>query len=196
MLAARQREIEIKQTGTKCTVPNSSMARLMYYLRSVDSLTDFGIPSELKNYDNYNRLSFDQENQVIALAFLLSPDLFVEKGIMINEPRLCGDCNNEFYEISDHRTAIAATREFVIAGKTVHTLSIMAFKMDWIRKNFVDPINYYDRRLRAIADGTVERMRPRQITYSPPSNRSTNNYSSYVSSSSYKKKKGKKCLIC
>lgn len=68
--------------------------------------------------------------------------------------------------------------------------------MDWIRKNFVDPINYYDRRLRAIADGTVERMRPRQITYSPPSNRSTNNYSSYVSSSSYKKKKGKKCLIC
>lgn len=199
MLAARLREIGFRQTVTVCTVPNNNMARLMYYLSSVDSLTDFGIPYELKNYDNYNNLSFDQENQVIALAFLLSPDVFIERGIMINEPRLCGNCNNEFYEISDSRTAVAATREFVIAGKQVRTLKIMAFKMAWIENHFVQPINYYDRRLKAIANGTVERLRPKQITYNRLSTNYNSNYTpprNYVTSSSYKKKKSKKCIIC
>lgn len=218
MIDARQREIEIRQTGREVTIPNASMARLMYYLHSVNVITDFGIPNELTNYNNYNSLSFDQENQVLALAILLNPDVFIEKGIMINSSSLCGNYNNQFYEITDRRTAVAATRQFVIAGKTVHTLKIMAFEMCWMRNYFTDPISYYERRISAIANGTVESMRPRQITYSRPSESSnynrpsesrnynrpseSSNYNPYSYDSSsehhhhHRKHKKKSCLIC
>lgn len=171
MIGARQRQIGIKATGTTVSLPNAPMARLMYYLSTVDGLTDFGIPDNLTNYGSYSYLSFDEENQVLTLAALLSPDLFIDKGIMINEPRLCPDANNEFYEISDVRTAVAITQEFAIAGKQVHTLRIMAFKKIWIETNYVNPISNYVKRIQAIANGNVENYRPRpaprQIQYQP-----------------------------
>lgn len=171
MIGVRQRELGIKDIGRSVTVPDHPMAKLMYYLQSVDVLTDFGIPDHITSYNYYYNLSFDEENAVLGLAILLSPDLFVEKGIMINEPRLCFDSLNKFYEISDTRSAIAATQEFIIAGKTVHTLKIMAFEMPWVQNYYIDPIKAYSRRISAIANGTVENLRPRAITY----NRETNN---------------------
>ena len=203
MHAAKQQVIKIKKTGTICTIPNDNMAHLMYYLRSIDSLTDFGIPSELKNYDNYYNLSFDQENQVIALAFLLSPDFFIEKGIMINQPNLCFDCGNEFYEIYDSRLSFSATHEFVICGKTVRTLSIMAFKMSWIETHYLEPIKCYEKRLLYMSNGRIDELRPRStkddqsndnFSSSNYSISSTSNHS--VSKSNYPKKKSKKCIIC
>lgn len=199
MLVGSQHEIEIEVTGTKCTVPNTHMACLMYYLKSINSLCDFGIPAHLTNYSNHNNLTFDQENAVLCFAVLLDPRIFIEKNIMIYEPRLCGNCQNEFFKISDSRTAVAATRQFVIGGKQVHTLSIMAFKESWLDENYINPMKYYARRVQAIADGSIEDYRPRpkpkpqprQVTYSRPSYSS----SSY-SEESTPKKKSKSCTIC
>ncbi|KAK8835751.1 hypothetical protein M9Y10_040570 [Tritrichomonas musculus] len=176
MIGAKQRQLGIKATGTTVSIPNAPMAKLMYYLNTVDSLTDFGIPSHLKDYSSYSNLSFDEENQVLCLAVLLSPDMFTEKGIMINDPRLCPDANNEFYEISDVRTAVAITQEFIIRGKKVHTLKIMAFKTAWIENNYFYPMMSYKNRLEAISEGNVEDLRPRpkQIEYRYSPSPSTN----------------------
>lgn len=181
----------IRATGTTATIPDNPMARLMYYLKSVDILVDFGIPDDLCDYRNYYNLSFDEENQVLMLATILTPDLFVKKGVMINEPRLCPDANNEFYEISDVQHAIAVTEEFTIAGKQVHTLRIMAFKMAWIENNYINPIKFYLPRIKALANGTADSYRPRAITYNP----NTSYDESSVSEAEHSKKHSKCCLL-
>lgn len=181
----------IRATGTTTTIPDNPMARLMYYLNSVNTLVDFGIPNDLCDYRYYYNLSFDEENQVLMLAGLLSPDLFINKGIMINEPRLCPDANNEFYEISDIQQAIAITEEFTIAGRQVHTLRIMAFKMAWLENNYINPMKSYLPRIRALANGTADSYRPRTITYNSPSSYDDNP----TSDDDYSKKHSKCCLL-
>lgn len=158
---AQQRQINIKNIGNTVYVPDNDMARLMYYLSCVNDLIDFGIPNKLTDYSNYNAITFDDENQILVLAVLLSPDEFVEKGIMIPVKNL-GKSSNEFYRITDSKFAVAATRQFVIGGKKVNTLEVMAFEMRWLERYYTGPISNYHRRLEAIADGNVEKMRPRQ----------------------------------
>lgn len=84
---------------------------------------------------------------------------------MIHEPQLCEPYANQFYEISAMHSAIAITEEFVIGGQHVHTLKIMAFKESWLKYNYIIPIKTYSGRITAIANGTVERLRPRSIVY-------------------------------
>ncbi|KAK8893026.1 hypothetical protein M9Y10_030283 [Tritrichomonas musculus] len=189
MILGGQHEIGIEIIGTNCTVPDSHMACLMYYLRSVNSLCDFGIPNNLTNFDNYNKLSFDQENAVLCFAALLNPKIFIEKNIMIYQPELCGNCKNEFFKISDSRTAVAATREFIIGGKQVHTLRIMAFKESWLENYYINPMKYYSRRLQAIEDGSVDDYKPKPVSYSSSSKSSS-------SRSSTPKKHSRSCIIC
>ena len=160
VLGYNQHQLSIKETGRSCTVPDHPIAKLMYYLNSVDSLVDFGIPSHLKDYENYGETSFDHENAILCFATLLNPTIFIENNIMIHEPSLCGNSSNKFYEISDTRTTIAATREFVIGGRRVQTLNIMAFEVSWLDNNYIKPMKYYSRRLQAIENGTVDDMRP------------------------------------
>lgn len=159
MYSARQRELGIKITGQTAHVPNTPMATLMYYLGCIDSLVDFNIPSKLRDYDNYSQLTYEDENQVLCLAVLLSPDVFIEKSIMINEPRLCGNSQNKFYEITDTQTSVAATREFIIGGKRVRTMKLMAFKKTWIEENYIEPMNSYAKRIKAIAEGKPDKYK-------------------------------------
>ncbi|KAK8837357.1 hypothetical protein M9Y10_036790 [Tritrichomonas musculus] len=190
MITLGQDALNIRATGSTANVPNHPMARLMYYLRTVNSLIDFDIPYDLRDYSNYDSLSFDEENQVLMLSTLLSPDLFIEKGIMINEPRLCPNCNNEFYEISAIQSRVAVTQEFVVGGKRVRTLEIMAFKPIWLESNYIAPIKAYMGRIRALANGTVDQYRPVEITY-----RNTKNNCSVLNDEDYSKHHSKCCLL-
>ena len=57
-----QEEYGVKKTGTTVTIPNNSVAKLMYYLNSVCSLipiNESGNLNKLKNYTNYMSLSRD-----------------------------------------------------------------------------------------------------------------------------------------
>lgn len=128
MITVEGDSIGIKTTGQKADLPDNPIGRLMYYLKTVNGLIDFNIPLSLLKYKKYNLLSFDEENEVLTLAVLLSPDIFIDKGIMIHAPQLCEPYNNQFYEISAMHSAIAITEEFVIGGQRVHTLKIMTFK--------------------------------------------------------------------
>ena len=138
MIAIEGDSIGIQAKGHKANVPDKPMGKLMYYLNAVNNLIDFKIPYSLQNYEKCHLLSFDEENQVLSLAVLLSPNIFIENGIMINEPRLCQNVSNQFYEISAMHSAIAITEEFVIGGQQVHTLQIMAFKKSWLERNYIN----------------------------------------------------------
>ena len=173
IVQANLEQFKIKKYGEPVTVPDNKMAQLMYYLSCVQMVVDFGIPSNLTNYSNYYKLKFEQENAVILFAELLDYRIFTKNKIMINDPDLCFGYSNQFYEISDSRTSVIATREFIIGGQVVHTLKIMAFKKCWIDENYIIPMSFYSARLQAIKNGTVEKFRPKPITYNTPS---YNNY--------------------
>lgn len=170
MIGVQNRVIGIKETGHTVTVPDSPMACIMYYLSCVNSLIDINIPENLRKYHNYQNLSFDEENRVLSLATLLNPALFIANGIMINDPALCQNKSNKFFSITNSRFAFAFSREFVIANKKLHTLKIMAFKSSWLEKYYINPIKTYSTRISAIANGTVERFRPRRLRNTRTSN--------------------------
>lgn len=157
---ARAREIGISEIGETVYVPNNDIAHLMYYLSCVNNLIDFGISNRLTDYANYKNIDFDDENQILKLAIILSPDEFVEKGVMI-PVRYLGDSSNKFFRITDSQYALAATRQFVIGGKNVHTLKVMAFEMNWLEKHYSNPLMHYHKRINAIANGNVEKMNPK-----------------------------------
>lgn len=158
--------IGIKDTTVSTTVPNANMARLMYYLNCVNSLVDFGIPQKYRDYQNYSKNTFDDGNSILIYAHLLSPEIFVIKNIMIPVKNL--DKDNKFFEITDSHIAIAAAREFIIGGKKVHTMKIMAFKIEWLERNYSVPMQFFAKRMSAILNGTVESMRPRAKPLPPP----------------------------
>lgn len=159
MIAARKQELSVERTGTTVSVPNHPIGRLMYYLSCVDNLVDFGLPSKVTDYGHTSLLTYDDENAILVFAAILSPDVFVENKVMVNSDELCPDGGNEFYKITNTRAAVAATREFVIGGKTVHTLEIMAFTMSWLRRNYIEPMEQYEKRIQAIADGNPDKYK-------------------------------------
>lgn len=166
MLAGGQHKINIEKTGVSCNVPDNDIARLMYYLNCIDSLIDFGIPANLKDYQNYYKLSFNSENSVICYAHLLDPKTFIRNNIMIIDPsgKLCGNSNNSFFKITDSRFSFAATREFVVGGRNIRTLNIMAYKQVWLDRFYYNPMRHYSERLNAIYNRTIGRFRSNQNT--------------------------------
>ncbi len=53
---------------------------------------------------------------------------------------LCGDSGNEFFELSAVRTELAVAGTVLIGGQRRQVHKIMTFKMDWLRRNWVVPI--------------------------------------------------------
>ena len=120
------RNIELKATGTRCSVPNTPEAKLKFYLSNVNCLVDFDIPY---NYRNYNEpcSSLEEKENLLALAVLLSIDIFIEAKVMIHVDSLPGGFQNEFYELTDRKLGFYADNDIVIAGRHVKVLKFMAF---------------------------------------------------------------------
>lgn len=85
---------------------------------------------------------------------------------MIIDPsgKLCGNSNNSFFKITDSRFSFAATREFVVGGRNICTLNIMAYKQVWLDRFYNNPMRHYSERLNAIRNGTIGRFGSNQIT--------------------------------
>lgn len=101
-LVYQRNEVGIKCTGVTVQVPDNNVARLMYYLDCVCTAVECEQSSDIQRftaYQNWSRLSLDEQKVLLSLCYTFSPDVLEGKAFLHNEA-LCGDSSNEFLEIS------------------------------------------------------------------------------------------------
>ena len=132
------RELNIVQTGTRTNIPSDPKAKLMYYVSCVCSVLEMndheGI-RRLRDYDRYYCLTESETDELLILCYLLSPDKLIGK-CFFPDDELCGDSNNEFYELSEVQSRLLVTQNVTIGHQTRRVNKIMCFKMAWMRNNY------------------------------------------------------------
>lgn len=155
--------LHVKATGVSVSVPDNPRAKLMYYLSCVcnalqlDSSDTMSI-STLKDYQNYYRLTEEEKKKLLVFCAMLSPDVLLNKVFFQND-RMCGDRSNEFYDIGTVSNQLVVFRSIVIGGQTKNIRKIMTFKMAWLRKFYLEPLQALAREL----DEAEESRRRRAI---------------------------------
>ena len=145
MAAFLEREqVQIKATGGSTTVPNSPIAKLMYYFECVCScVADSDDPSikRLRAYQtNYNSLSSAEKSALLTLCLALSPDKLMNSVFFLNE-----DINgaNKFFEVSAVSTKLLVSDSLLIGGQRKRVRSIMMFKKEWIERYYLQPLKSF-----------------------------------------------------
>ena len=133
------------RTSESVSVANDAYARLMYYLNACESICEIGIPRKFRDYENYDYLDSSEMSDCLNLADRLDPTIFIRNGVMVQSDQLCGNSANEFYEITNTRIGVSVSRSFMIAGRQVRTLKIMAFKRSWLENNYYGPFRTINR---------------------------------------------------
>lgn len=121
-------------------VPENPLAKLMYYLNCVVTLISYSISSKLTDFHNYFNLERNEINDVLKYISALSPDLFINKKIIVKNKDLCISGSNEFFKISNSNTNPI---EFHIGGKKFQTFSMMACTEKWLDDNYYTPKKAY-----------------------------------------------------
>ena len=134
-------EIKVKDTTVSANVPNNDIAKLMYYIHCVCCCIepdDNSTISRLRDYQNYHRLSSDEEAQLLALCLALSPDKLI--GTIFHPATDCGNFSNQFLELSAVKTDLLVTESLVIGGHHRRILKSMRFKKTWVENNYINPL--------------------------------------------------------
>ena len=155
-------EIGIKRTGSKCTVPDNPIAKLMYYFNCVCSCieadSDYAT-DRLRDYNNYHRLSDEEEAKLLILCLALSPDKLIGTVFFpINDEDLDGS-SNAFYELSAVNTKLVVAESLLIGGQQKKVQKIMMFKKSWIENNYLNALRSIQSRQRP--SQPVVRRQPR-----------------------------------
>jgi len=142
-------EIKVKDTTVSANVPNNDIAKLMYYIHCVCCCIepdDNSTISRLRDYQNYHRLSSDEEAQLLALCLALSPDKLI--GTIFHPADDCGEYTGRFLELSAVKTDLLVTESVVIGGHRRRILKIFMFQKVWMENNYINPLLSIQRRLR------------------------------------------------
>ncbi|KAL3863102.1 hypothetical protein ACJMK2_004878 [Sinanodonta woodiana] len=135
--------VGFKLIGKTVTVPNDPRARLMYYLDCMCTVVDLDDTApnlqRLRDYEDY-LLTFDEHERLLTMCVLLPPKIFLNKCIF-QEDALCGDCSNEFYEITQVRHRFLVSGNVIIGGQNRQVNKIMAFKTAWLNDNYYIPLH-------------------------------------------------------
>lgn len=134
-------DYNLKDTSVDVTVPNSSTAKLMYYLDCICAVLKYDdepIINRLRQYQNYF-LSRQERDLLIQLCIVLKPDVLLNKCIF-QEDALCGDSMNKFYELEQVRNSLLIAGSVMIGGRNRRVTKIMTFKMSWLLGNWQEPI--------------------------------------------------------
>lgn len=141
MAFIQQRHIGFRNTSVPITVPDSDVARLMYYLNCVCQAieyTDNDI-DRYRAYRNWSSLSTEEVRVLLVLCLTFSPDVFNNR-VFFQSDALCAGSQNKFYEISQIRHQVLVVQSIVVAGRTRQVNRIMAYQLSWMRNNYWNPI--------------------------------------------------------
>ena len=143
-LAFGKTELTVRKFGVNVSIPSDPKGKLMYYLDCICNALDLDTSDsqnvrKLRDYKNYWALSDDEVTQLLLLCAMLSPDILLNKVIFQNDA-MCGDSNNEFYEIGAVRNRMVVSNSIIIGGQTRRVNKIMTFKMSWLRDNYLNPM--------------------------------------------------------
>lgn len=149
-VAYNRKEVKIKDITSDIIIPENDIARLMYYLYSLDVVLkldsiEYG-SQKLRDYKNFHELTKLEVQEVIKLCSLLSPDKLEGKCIFHSE-EMCKDVKytNRFLQVDSTETAFAATfaaTDTVFVGSVeVSVKKIMAYQTAWLNKYYIDPMD-------------------------------------------------------
>ena len=139
-------QIQIKKTGSSCSVPNSPIAQMSYYLNCVcaciEADDDYEI-RRLRNWENYYNFTNEEEAKLFVLCLALSPDKLIGAVFIPSEDI---DSQNEFYELSAVNTRMLVTDSLVVGGQRKRVRKIMMFKKVWLESSYLEPMKEYAER--------------------------------------------------
>ena len=163
-LVANQSEIGLERIGTTVYVPGNPRAKLMFYLECMCVVLELDDPDikRLTDYENHARLTVEDETRLLILCLMLSPDVLNNKCIFQDDD-MCGDSNNEFYELSAVRNRLLVTENILIGDQQRHVKKIMCYKMQFLHENYLLPMVALKGRLDALV-APEQQSRP-AITY-------------------------------
>ncbi|KAK3596246.1 hypothetical protein CHS0354_028417 [Potamilus streckersoni] len=134
-------ELGVREIGVSVDIQSDPRARLMYYLSCMSTVLDLDDSpnlSRLTNYSNYF-LSEDETFKLVTFCLLLSPELLLNKCIFQDDD-MCGNSENNFFEISAVQQKLLLTDSLVIGGIQRAVRKIMTFKMTWLERYWREPI--------------------------------------------------------
>ena len=135
-----RQQIGIKKTGGTVIIPNSPVAKMMYYFDCVCHCVDTGKSfalRRLRGYQNYATLTEVDISSLLTLCLALSPDKLINKVFFEND-KIEG--RNKFFEISSISTKLVVSQSLLIGGQQQRVHKIMMFKKEWIELFYIQPI--------------------------------------------------------
>ena len=148
-LFGRTSEFSVENTGKRTTVPPNDTAYLMYYLHCVERVLSGTIAPRLRDYQNYQRLSDRDRLAVVRLCETYSKEELDGK-LFFNEPSLCGELENDFFEITAARRHLFVSESVLIAGRRQTATTIMVYKQKWWTIFYDQPISAERARVRGL----------------------------------------------
>ena len=117
--------LDAKMTGSKTTVPENDLAKLMYYLDCVFAVIRYDGAEQYTNYKEY-LLSTKEEQTVVGLAILFNPEIMIESSLfLVGSNFVPSGSSNKFYEISNNKIGIHVNFEVMIGGVSRKVMKVM-----------------------------------------------------------------------
>ena len=168
-------EVRLKKTGVSTTIPDSPVAKLMYYFNCVCSCVEPNSDASIRRLraykENYSSLSNEEHAKLLMLCLALSPDKLIGS---IFFPAGDNDIerDNDFFEIQAVSTKFVIAQSLLVGGQQRKVHKIMMFKKRWIENNYIKPF-----RSITVGGGLPSPQRPNpppQRRASPPRQRRPN----------------------
>ncbi|UJR21079.1 hypothetical protein I4U23_024179 [Adineta vaga] len=141
MAFLQRKQIGIESTGTKVSIPENDVAKLMYYFNCVCYVIEYD-DTDMQRYRDFNNwylLSAREVRLLVALCYTLSPDVFDNKAFFRSDAMSASDVN-KFYKINEVSHQVIAASSIVIAGRTRKVNRIMMYKMSWMHQYYFGPM--------------------------------------------------------
>ena len=168
------RNLQVEATGVATSVPNNSIAKLMYYLTCLNHCLGDFLPERLTDYQHYSQTSEEEKTIVAVTAVLLSPDEVLNKVMFLVEtgsPTLRGK-SCEFYNFTEAQRVLSAipvgNGVIVVDGKSVNVSRIMVCQESWLLNYYIQPIRQEEARLKQIVSAMTGENVPAAVPARKP----------------------------